>query len=271
MALPSFMSVHVDSVRSVHGASEETRSIITGSGFVLRHGGQPFLVTNGHIVTGQHRVTGDPLGSAALPEFLDVALPMSGSGLGADEVALLGISHRRLALYDDRGRARWLVHPTFGRRVDVVALPIAEDNQGGVTGFTTTLLPYELGTSDPVAMLQPTQDLSVVGFPFGLHGGARSAIWVRGTIASEPDLPFEGESCFLVDSRTRAGQSGSPVILFRPSEEGTASAGAVAESWCLVGVYSGRTSGESDLGRVWTWSSLRAVVEGGERDVQVYD
>ena len=36
--------------------------------------------------------------------------------------------------------------------------------------------------------------------------------------------------------------------------------------WQLLGVYSGRISTESDLGKVWKLSVLREVVEQGVRD-----
>ena len=40
------------------------------------------------------------------------------------------------------------------------------------------------------------------------------AIWTRGTIASEYQLDHDGLLLFLIHSRTRQGQSGSPVVFF---------------------------------------------------------
>lgn len=38
------------------------------------------------------------------------------------------------------------------------------------------------------------------------------------------------------------------------------------ESWEFFGVYSGRISSESDLGRVWRRDAVREIVEGGRFD-----
>lgn len=270
MALPSFMSVAVDAIRPRLDNPEETLPIISGSGFVLEHDNQLYLVTNGHIVTGLHRVTGKPLGSASLPRFLDVKLPFAGTGLGDEGLSPLGISRKRIDLYDPDGRARWLVDRTAGRVFDVVALPIGERASALLGAGAFDLMPYTLGLSDPVASLDPTVELSVVGFPFGLTGGAWSAVWVRGTVATEPWMPFQGEPCFLIDARTREGQSGSPAIRYHRAasgEEGRRPAG----SWELIGVYSGRTDHKSDLGRVWKWSVLKSVVVGGIVDNLRYE
>ena len=60
---------------------------------------------------------------------------------------------------------------------------------------------------------------------------------------------------FLVDSRTRPGQSGSPVIIYASGgmvamENGDSAVfGGPVER--LLGVYSGRVNDQSDLGFVW--------------------
>jgi hypothetical protein len=59
-----------------------------------------------------------------------------------------------------------------------------------------------------------TQQLSIVGYPFGRTGGGGFPIWVQGWIATEPSIDFDALPCFLIDSRTRPGQSGSPVVFF---------------------------------------------------------
>ena len=58
--------------------------------------------------------------------------------------------------------------------------------------------------------------MSIIGFPLGLAAGGLLGIWVRGTVPSEPDIDYNALPLMLVDSRTRQGQSGSPVIAHRP-------------------------------------------------------
>jgi hypothetical protein len=114
----------------------------------------------------------------------------------------------------------------------------------------------------------PSDLLSIIGFPFGITGGGALGIWVQGTVATEPSVDFDELPCLLVDSRTRPGQSGSPVIAYRPSgyqtEEGsTVMTGQAAERF--VGVYSGRINQESDLGFVWKAQALLDILSGQTR------
>lgn len=258
------MSVYVTASRTQFGGGEDKIAIISGTGFVVTFDGLNYLITNRHIVTGRDRLEDKPLGSAALPEVIQVDFPISGKAEGEQELDLLGIRTETIDLYDSDGNALWLVHPGIGKRVDVVAIPLGEAVSATTGAFQVSLNPYELGTEDPSLSLEPADEVSIVGFPEELRGGARSALWVRGTIASEPSLPFQGEPCFLVDARTRSGQSGSPVIRRRDSS--VPHEGDSGLSWKLVGVYAGRTSTDSDLGRVWKWSTLKAILDGKHRE-----
>ena len=87
--------------------------------------------------------------------------------------------------------------------------------------------------------------------------------------ATEPSLDFDDLPSFLVDSRTRPGQSGSPVIAYYPPGEPMRTAeGNVSVSGPQVerflGVYSGRISPESDLRFVWKAKALRQIIEAAE-------
>lgn len=223
-----------------------------------------YLVTNGHIVTGRHRTTDRYLGLPALPHYLKATFPTAGVPLGEEQLAPIGTRTANLSLYDDDDRALWLVHPQFGRKFDVIALPLKDLDESESTQPRMALSPYSIAHSLPVSDFEPTRDVSVVGFPFGLSAGARSAIWVRGSVASEPWAGFEGDPCFLIDARTREGQSGSPCIVPWPSGESTANTEAFP--WRLVGVYSGRTDSASDLGRVRPVSVVSTIIDARRRD-----
>lgn len=140
---------------------------------------------------------------------------------------------------DDNGAARWFEHPVHGRRVDVVALPL---NVATDLGFIS----YEL-IDIPETYLRPGSGVSIVGFPFGLTGGGAFGIWTHGFVASEPQIDLDNLPKFLVDARTRRGQSGSPVV------GGTS---------VLLGIYSGRVNEQSDLGIVWKVNALREILRG---------
>jgi hypothetical protein len=111
------------------------------------------------------------------------------------------------------------------------------------------------------------QSLSIVGFPFGLAGGGAFAIWSQGTVATEAMIDFGDMPCFLIDSRTRPGQSGSPVIFY--ADGGTVQTGdggsvtIAGPVELLLGVYSGRINEQSDLGFVWRRAGIQEIVESG--------
>jgi hypothetical protein len=88
---------------------------------------------------------------------------------------------------------------------------------------------------------------------------------VQGTVATEPSIDFQQLPCFLVDSRTRPGQSGSPVIAYHAGGAVPMQGGGVGvfagPAQRLLGVYSGRVSEESDLGFVWKTSAVREILE----------
>ena len=133
----------------------------------------------------------------------------------------------------------------------------------------TDLTDVEIHGHDPwdqstLATLSPSSYLSIIGFPFGYAGGGALPIWVQGAIATEPSVDWDGLPRFLIDSRTRPGQSGSPVILYREAGLTTNAAGEhvviPGPHERFVGVYSGRISEQSDLGIVWKPRVVREIV-----------
>lgn len=155
----------------------------------------------------------------------------------------------------------WFVHPVHGRRIDVVALRLTKTE--GYALYTHSL------QEGPNVAIAVAQQVSIVGFPFGRTGGGAFGIWVQGTIATEPAVDFDGLPCFLIDSRTRQGQSGSPVIFYSAggpittTEAAAAIFGGPVEQ--LLGVYSGRISKESDLGFVWRREVISAILDSAVR------
>lgn len=128
------------------------------------------------------------------------------------------------------------------------------------------LFEYDPWNPGPDIAVGPSGGVSIVGFPFGLSGGGYFGLWVQGFLASEPEIDFSGLPAFLVDSRTRPGQSGSPVVAYRSGgavEMADASTnffnGPVER---FLGIYSGRINEQSDLGFVWRASAIAEIVDG---------
>jgi hypothetical protein len=163
-------------------------------------------------------------------------------------------------LYTPTGAPRWREHATHSRAVDVVALELTD--VAGVAIYT-----HDPWAAGPGLAMAVTSGVSIIGFPFGLTGGGGLGVWVRGWIATEPSTDYNNRPCFLVDSRTRQGQSGSPVIIYESggavamADGGTAIFSGPIEQF--LGVYSGRINDQSDLGFVWKASAVREIVDSG--------
>jgi hypothetical protein len=242
----------------------------TATGFIASSPGGPVLITNRHVVTGRHNVTGEPLlKSGQLPWELDIRHhedhPEVPTSPGSGGYASTRVQ-RTEALYDHDGNPRWIEHPVHGPRFDVVALPLRQLDR-------VKLLPIVDPPTPLRIKIAPADPISIVGFPFGIDAGEGLAIWLSGYIASEPAIDaWENLPIMLVDARTREGSSGSPVYAFRSSglinledDAGIQKKSAIVAKpgWRFLGVYSGRLQPDSDVGIVWKRSAvdelLRAV------------
>lgn len=229
--------------------------LATGTGFCVEFSDKVFLITNRHNLSGRRPDTNEIVHpTLATPDAVTIAHPAAGR-LGTWVT-------RRERLLDDNGAPLWLEHPTYGRRVDVVALELSQLE--GVQIYA-----HDPWADGPDLLNGVSVDVSVIGFPFGLTGGGAFGIWTRGTVATEPAVDFNDLPLFLIDSRTRPGQSGSPVLIY--SAGGAVAlnggntgvfAGPVEK---FVGVYSGRVNAQSDLGFVWKASVVRELLERGVR------
>lgn len=224
--------------------------LASATGFLVEHESRLYLVTNRHVVRGRHNQTNEPLSpTAALPDSLTVfhhVAGVLGQWIPADE-----------PLYETDHRPKWLEHPTHKGAVDVVAMELAKPDGVDVYAYD----PFQPGPSVAVGV---TDLVSIIGFPFGLTGGGKFAIWTQGSVATEPALDYGNLASFLVDSRTRPGQSGSPVVAYRPPGPVISELGGMTMSVAPVekflGVYSGRVHPDSDLGVVWKASLIAEII-----------
>lgn len=229
------------------------QGLSTATGFVIEREGRSYLITNWHVVAGRRPDTGQILSqTGGVPDELLVVHNQAGT---------LGTWVPKIEpLYDADGNARWREHPVHGRKVDVVAFELTEVD--GVDTYSHD--PWATGPALAIGVSRP---LSIVGFPFGITGGGGLGIWVQGTVATEPDIDFNGLPCFLIDSRTRPGQSGSPVIAYHAGGAAAMEDGSTAVFTGPIerffGVYSGRISDQSDLGFVWKSEAVRTIIEHG--------
>ena len=222
-----------------------------GTAFLYKSEGHPFLITNWHNVTGVHPETGMLLHSQGLiPDVLRFYYKEWGDGTRT----VIRSNHVDLPLYND-GQALWFEHSSR-RAIDVVALRVSEPEN------CANLYINEV---DQEPRLEPTagMDCFILGFPEGLFGAAFTPLWKRGSIAAEPFAQHP----YYIDSATRKGMSGSPVIvrhsgIFSPA--GALSSDAIIGSVeRFVGIYSGRIGDDElggQLGRAWQCQVLDDVL-----------
>ncbi len=228
----------------------------TATGFFVKKEEVVYLITAWHVVSGRHFETKECLDekTCAIPNNITIKYKGLNNTWGK-----YGIN-----LYDENDNKRWMEHKEFGSDVDVVAIPLPE--------ITNKIGNHLLFDIDCNYELYVTEQAFILGYPYGLSIGKKinpHAIWSSGTIASDPCLEYEiggkKKPMFLIDSRTREGQSGAPVIYYNEEgkdyhykEKGIAIWGEPIMR--PIGIYSGRTSKDSDLGFVWKWSILNDII-----------
>jgi len=172
-------------------------------------------------------------------------------------------------LNDAAGNPRWLEHPT-GRKVDVAAVPVTANSE------EVKFNPLSLDLANTNLFAGVGEPVSIIGYPFGLTGGALLPIWKTGHIASEPDVDYEDLPVFLVDATTREGMSGSPVVRrfggfgyrnragFEMIGSTTMSAGHSGLTR-FMGVYASRLDPDTaEIGMVWKPRTIDEILAAGK-------
>lgn len=251
----------------------------TGTGFLYSHNGQFYIVTAWHNVTGLHSETLDCLSdNAAVPDNIVVNLAVIYQDIAIVKHSIV------LPLYKD-DKAAFLIHPVNWPRIDVVAIPFdptAEhdlelwaSHHPGITKYRGQItIPHSNGTLAKIATIQSfqfkdtrvvdqwfntvsvTEELFIPGYPQNILDSELQPIWKRATLASSMQNGFNGEPKFLVDSASKSGMSGAPVMSYSPtgriSMKGYASM-FNTEIVILAGVYVGRMGINSKEIRKLAW------------------
>jgi len=288
----SVRSVYIDMVYCPDGPvatkGSELRELATGTAFFYESDGADYLITAWHNVTGKHPETGEYLGEYAVSPthfrltFLAPPPTKAGWQLTASPgnpttaQVQMPISQYLLPLLREDWSPAWLEHPALGKSMDVVALSLARlPARTVLSRWNEPRTGVDMSQEIEWPRLSAGADVFIVGFPYRISTGPFLPLWIRGTIASEPTFGHmrNGEilPLMLVDARTRKSQSGSPVIRHVPmrqfviAKDGKPglSTGNHSE---LVGVYSGRTSDESDLGFVWFVDQIDEIVKQDRED-----
>jgi hypothetical protein len=229
----------------------------SATAFIWKEREQHYVITNWHVITGRNAVTGE-LESPARPDTLRALFNV--------RVGEFGKQQYDIKIRDDDGRPLWLIYPGRCRGIDVVALPLPMSGDDPVI----TMCPINTLTSPPLR-IRIGMDVFILGYPFGAAPPA-FPVWKRGSIASEPDLVRLTTGYYLVDTASRPGMSGAPVILRNWTNdyvEGSVRAITDTPATNFIGVYSGRLGApkeEAQIGMVWHGSYVRDIIAGNMRD-----
>src|SRR5258706_762045 len=229
------------------------------TGLIWNYEGSNYLVTNWHVMTGLHPQTQQPIDThGTRPEKLRIWLHLE-NDIGAWET--LDVS-----LFDNQGRPLWKEHKEFRSKVDVAIIKLSLPTK--FRTFPINEIPIEDIRSEVGG------DVFIIGFPLGITSDRKFPIWKNGSIASEPEINLEGLPKLLIDSMTREGMSGSPVILQFVGLHAEDANNIQPTDWIgmarkFIGVYSGRLPGqdefEAHLGIVWKAGAIEDILKSGVR------
>jgi hypothetical protein len=220
---------------------------------------QLYIVTNWHVVSAKNFFNQANIHkSAARPNRLLTRFQIPGQ---------FEKQPWNISLRSEHDEPLWLVHP--GSRYDIALVPFSpspEEQQ--VVG----LYPFNEYSNDEL-LTEIGMDVFVLGYPFNIAPPA-FPVWKRGSIASEPAIVrLSGNGYMLIDTASRPGMSGSPVIQ-RSRDHHLLPHGATVRDGRnrtkLLGIYSGRLptdhSHEAQIGLVWDRSYIDEIIAGDTRD-----
>jgi Trypsin-like peptidase domain len=227
--------------------------------FVWERARRRFLITNWHVVSARNAETGENLCQGARPNMLKAHFNPRSFEFRKEvlDIPIRGSDDEPL----------WLVHPTHSsKRKDVVAIPLdaLDSNQRvglhAVNQFANANLQIQIG-----------MEVFILGYPFEVTPPAYP-VWKRGSIASEPELVRLTGDYYLVDTASRPGMSGAPVVL-RSWHNHMVTPGVTAVTDTplnrFIGIYSGRRStkvDEAQIGMVWHELVIHEIIVGNKRD-----
>ena len=213
-----------------------------------------YLVTNYHVAYGRNPITNKPIMvNAALPNRL-VIYYISKEG-------------RQLTYYIkfDEFENPFKYIKKKNRTVDIAVCPLKDFN--GVAINEVCCLFPEIEYRENIT-LEITEELFVLGYPKGISA-LYTPIWKKASVASEPEVPIDEMACFYIDSSTRDGMSGAPVIFY--NKNGQCKTTDVlfqisnSKIFKFEGIYSGRDSnqelGITQLGVVWKKELIDEIID----------
>jgi hypothetical protein len=229
-----------------------------GTGFIWQVEDQYYLVTSWHVLSTRDFFTGENLEAHA-------GRPNTLRALFNVQTGFFEKQRWNIRIRDSEDKPLWLVHPSSN--VDIAVLPLPPRPND----LNIALYPLNPLANDPLR-IEIGMEVFILDYPFKIEPPAYP-IWKRGSIASEPELAQMTPFYMLVDTTSRPGMSGAPVIR-RSWTNHMDQPGVLAvvdpPLNKFIGVYSGRLRtderDEAQIGLVWDASLLHQIIAVNIRD-----
>lgn len=230
-----------------------TTELAIGTAFFYRRNDALFLISNWHNLSGRDPKTKKPLADhGGVPNVVSCYLCLNGPYIKREWLELP---------LNENESPIWYQHPISGSDIDIAVLPVSLNEK--FQAIVINDLPFTRMD------LRVSHDVFVLGYPLGIMNTHGIPVWKRASVASEPGT---SEPYYFVDTATRSGMSGSPVIFrYRGFYKNNLQAPEIADDdWfgegdMFAGIYSGRlgaSSLEAQLGLVWKPHLIDEIIEG---------
>ena len=230
----------------------------TATSFAYLYKNEKFLITNYHVAYGKNPENGNVLNKmGALPN--KIIVHFRSREKSNPDLLFLDISFN-----ENENPFKYV--GMNNRIVDIAIFKLPKEFCGVCINELETV--YNEPSVEESIKLQITEQLYVLGYPRGIQIN-NTPIWKKSSIAPEPDLEINDMPCFYIDSTTREGMSGAPVVYY--SKDGIYSGGEIAFAvadrpiYKFVGIYSGRDRNDeshiAQLGKVWKKELIERIIE----------
>ena len=231
----------------------------SGTGFIYKLGNENYLITNWHNVSGKNPITGECLSTT-------LAVPDEIKTLFREKSQPTNCRRESIDIYSDSQMLEpvWYEHPMHGHGVDVVAIQIPKEICDSYRLFPINEVDFNTEFKEEVA-----DELFVIGYPFSNTTYLQMPIWKKASVASEPDIDLDRLPKMFIDTATRPGLSGSPVVMQRIGIHGMEDGKMLPSSILgrirkFIGVYSGRIGKDefqAQLGIVWKARAVEEILQ----------
>ena len=222
----------------------DQKTLGTGTCFFYKRKDRVFLITNWHNVSGINPNSME----REFPEPNKFCVHLFNANTDYAEWIPFEIE-----LYENNQK-KWYEKTIDSKYIDVVVMPV-DIPLSDYSFYCINDLeePFNENTKAEIS-----EDVYILGYPYGRTGGFCLPIWKRGSVASEPEVDIDDMPFMYVDTASRPGMSGSPVIRYerRPVVIMDKDKNKNSQYFTkLIGVYSGRYGDKTDinvqLGKVW--------------------